>query len=56
MEGDRRGHEGLRVSKISTHALTWRATDSLPDIVDAITISTHALTWRATALIARLLK
>ena len=49
MEGDwptTRRTIGLR---ISTHALTWRATPRMPSITTLFRwISTHALTWRAT--------
>ena len=38
----------LCVSKISTHALTWRATHHRAGIYAISVISTHALTWRAT--------
>ena len=33
---------------ISTHALTWSATDILATLIMGIGISTHALTWSAT--------
>ena len=39
----------LAVIRISTHALTWRATHPVCHQVDKRLISTHALTWRATA-------
>ena len=35
-------------NKISTHALTWRATECKAVGKEAARISTHALTWRAT--------
>ena len=38
-----------RRTRISTHALTWRATLDIPNRgLTIINISTHALTWRAT--------
>ena len=48
MEGDKLTEKNKKIIQISTHALTWRATQSLvvPNLKDAI--STHALTWRAT--------
>ena len=49
MEGDLRYIAVCLGRRISTHALTWRATahDRVEFCQDAI--STHALTWRATA-------
>ncbi len=35
---------------ISTHALTWRATDADDSWLRGYFISTHALTWRATII------
>ena len=40
-----------RVSgEISTHALTWSATDGGGALARGLRISTHALTWSATRL------
>ena len=50
MEGDVTALRPVMLVRISTHALTWRAT---PVVVAADfigPISTHALTWRATLL------
>ena len=49
MEGDYvEMHNALKAIMISTHALTWRATDKQLVWVGDRNISTHALTWRAT--------
>ena len=42
-------------SFISTHALTWRATETAAAVPAPPGISTHALTWRATSRSARAL-
>ena len=49
MEGDRKSLGVIYPNLIiSTHALTWRATNPVKGVNDKILISTHALTWRAT--------
>ena len=48
MEGDGGKKNPVLVCLISTHALTWRATDRNEGRVMTDKISTHALTWRAT--------
>ena len=48
MEGDLLVFEAFNKAKISTHALTWRATPIKRDARFIYSISTHALTWRAT--------
>ena len=48
MEGDDHHQEENRENRISTHALTWRATYPFGHGCKASLISTHALTWRAT--------
>ena len=48
MEGDHAALQNHNILPISTHALTWRATDYLLYKLGDTSISTHALTWRAT--------
>ncbi len=48
MEGDLCALVCSFVRKISTHALTWRATGFACGVGEWRAISTHALTWRAT--------
>ena len=48
MEGDRRANHHDLSGRISTHALTWRATNQIDREPQVTSISTHALTWRAT--------
>ena len=48
MEGDLYHQIKNHADCISTHALTWRATDCKPQRFLKLGISTHALTWRAT--------
>ena len=48
MEGDGRCILLTCFCRISTHALTWRATHPFQRLDTIRQISTHALTWRAT--------
>ena len=48
MEGDAITIALNQIFSLSTHALTWRATDKFKPALFRRRISTHALTWRAT--------
>ena len=49
VECDANSEDQSATSFISTHALTWSATDGVVECDDYVKISTHALTWSATA-------
>ena len=50
MEGDSASNTLWLFGRISTHALTWRATAPGTACAHTARISTHALTWRATSI------